>query len=183
MGPLALAGIAGLALLGNPLKRMFKSKAKRKARKARKSRKVKRRSKAQKAAQHKASAAARDARRLDDRRSAAVEAHQRGEDSGDYGSYTEDNNPRKRRNPKYPAWLTRAARMVYAAGGEDSMGYDDALREAGAPATRANIKRLSDYIRDLDAMTSRVNKNLTAGLRGLVNPRKRRKSRKRRSRR
>lgn len=28
MGPLALAGIAGLALLGNPLKRMFKGKAK-----------------------------------------------------------------------------------------------------------------------------------------------------------
>lgn len=27
MGPLALAGIAGLALLGNPLKRMFKGKA------------------------------------------------------------------------------------------------------------------------------------------------------------
>lgn len=47
----------------------------------------------------------------------------------------------------YPAGIVKAGRIALA-GGEDSMGTDDALREAGVPVTKANLHHMRDYLED-----------------------------------
>lgn len=64
----------------------------------------------------------------------------------------------KRQNPgwesAYPAHIVKAGRIATMAG-IDSMGSDEALREAGAPVTKANLRHLADYLQDAEMMVGR----------------------------
>lgn len=54
----------------------------------------------------------------------------------------------------YPAHIVKAGRIATTAG-IDSMGSDEALREAGVPVTKANLRHLADYLQDAEMMVGR----------------------------